>query len=210
MAKTATRSVELEPIDRLEEKVKLLVGLVERMKAEQARAAEENQRLSRELEALRARLASSEGARRRALGAEGRARRHPHARHRHARAARSAQPVSACHVGRRASSRSRSTGSATRSAARSIRSTWRGWRSYVDEKMRAAADSTPTGDSLRLAVLAALNIADELFRCRDGTRAAQRRAGRARRRARAPARPRALHERSQNRARTCRTLNREP
>ena len=41
-------------------------------------------------------------------------------------------------------------------------------RPYVDEKMRAAADSTPTGDSLRLAVLAALNIADELFRCRDG------------------------------------------
>jgi cell division protein ZapA len=39
---------------------------------------------------------------------------------------------------------------------------------YVDEKIRAAADSTPTGDSLRLAVLAALNIADELFRCRDG------------------------------------------
>ena len=35
--------------------------------------------------------------------------------------------------------------------------------------MRAAADSTPTGDSLRLAVLAALNIADELFRCRDTT-----------------------------------------
>ena len=68
-----------------------------------------------------------------------------------------------------ASSRSRSTGSAIRSAARSIRSTWRGWPRYVDEKMRAAADSTPTGDSLRLAVLAALNIADELFRCRDAT-----------------------------------------
>ena len=42
--------------------------------------------------------------------------------------------------------------------------------SYVDEKMRAAGESTPTGDSLRLAVLAALNIADELFRCRDVTR----------------------------------------
>jgi cell division protein ZapA len=42
--------------------------------------------------------------------------------------------------------------------------------SFVDERMRAAADSTPTGDSLRLAVLAALNIADELFRCRDLTR----------------------------------------
>jgi cell division protein ZapA len=41
---------------------------------------------------------------------------------------------------------------------------------YVDEKMRAAADSTPTSDSLRLAVLAALNVADELFRCRDANR----------------------------------------
>ena len=61
MAKTATRSVDLEPIDRLEEKMKLLVGMVERMKAEQARAAEENQRLSRELESMRARLAASDG-----------------------------------------------------------------------------------------------------------------------------------------------------
>jgi regulator of replication initiation timing len=60
MAKTATRSLELEPIDRLEEKVKLLVSMVERMKSEQVRAAEENQRLSRELEALRSRLASSD------------------------------------------------------------------------------------------------------------------------------------------------------
>jgi cell division protein ZapA len=41
--------------------------------------------------------------------------------------------------------------------------------SYVDEKMRAAAESTPTGDTLRLAVLTALNVADELFRCREGT-----------------------------------------
>ncbi len=61
MAKTATRSVDLEPIDRLEEKMKLLVGMVERMKAEQARAAEENQRLARELESMRARLAASDG-----------------------------------------------------------------------------------------------------------------------------------------------------
>jgi cell division protein ZapA len=42
---------------------------------------------------------------------------------------------------------------------------------YVDEKIRIAAESTRTGDSLRLAVLAALNIADELFRCREVTRA---------------------------------------
>ena len=60
MAKTAARSVELEPIDRLEEKIKALVGVVDRMKAEQARAAEENERLSRELDALRSRLATSE------------------------------------------------------------------------------------------------------------------------------------------------------
>jgi regulator of replication initiation timing len=60
MAKTATRSVELEPIDRLEEKLKLLVNMVERMKTEQARAAEENQRLSREVEGLRSRLASAD------------------------------------------------------------------------------------------------------------------------------------------------------
>ena len=61
MAKTATPSVDLEPIDRLEEKVKLLVSLVERMKLESARASEENQRLSHELDSLRGRLASSEG-----------------------------------------------------------------------------------------------------------------------------------------------------
>jgi hypothetical protein len=61
MAKTATRSVDLEPIDRLEEKVKLLVSLVERLKLESARAAEENQRLLHEMEVLRGRLASSEG-----------------------------------------------------------------------------------------------------------------------------------------------------
>ena len=39
--------------------------------------------------------------------------------------------------------------------------------SYVDKKMRAAAESTPSSDSVKLAVLAALNIADELFRCQD-------------------------------------------
>ena len=38
---------------------------------------------------------------------------------------------------------------------------------YVDEKMRAAADSTPSGDPARLAVITALNIADEFFRCRE-------------------------------------------
>ena len=61
MAKIAPRTVELEPIDRLEEKVKRLVGMVDRMKAEQARATEENQRLTRELDAMRARAGASDG-----------------------------------------------------------------------------------------------------------------------------------------------------
>ena len=60
MTKTVTRGVDLEPIDRLEDKLKLLVAMVERMKADQARAAEENERLSREINALRDQLASSE------------------------------------------------------------------------------------------------------------------------------------------------------
>ena len=49
MAKTATRSVDLEPIDRLEEKLKRLVGMIEQMRTAQARSAEENQRLTREV-----------------------------------------------------------------------------------------------------------------------------------------------------------------
>ena len=60
MAKTSTPSIELEPIDRLEEKLKLLVGVVDRLKSEQARTAEENQRLRTELDALRSRAAATD------------------------------------------------------------------------------------------------------------------------------------------------------
>jgi cell division protein ZapA len=42
---------------------------------------------------------------------------------------------------------------------------------YVDQKIRAATESTPSGDTVRLAVLAALNIADELFRCQQAQQA---------------------------------------
>ena len=38
---------------------------------------------------------------------------------------------------------------------------------YVDRKMRAASDAAPSSDSLGLAILVALNIADEFFRARD-------------------------------------------
>ena len=61
MAKVAVRGVDLEPIDRLEEKVKLLVGVIDRLRSDQARAADENTRLNRELDALRARLTEAEG-----------------------------------------------------------------------------------------------------------------------------------------------------
>jgi cell division protein ZapA (FtsZ GTPase activity inhibitor) len=40
----------------------------------------------------------------------------------------------------------------------------------VDEKMRVAAKESPAGDTLKVAVLAALNIADEFFRARDDVR----------------------------------------
>jgi regulator of replication initiation timing len=56
----ALRTVDLEPIDRLEEKIKLLVGMLTRLRSEQAKAADENARLAQEVNALRARLADSE------------------------------------------------------------------------------------------------------------------------------------------------------
>jgi len=38
---------------------------------------------------------------------------------------------------------------------------------YVDAKMRAASDAAPAADGLGIAILVALNLADELFRARD-------------------------------------------
>ena len=41
---------------------------------------------------------------------------------------------------------------------------------YVERKMQLASKESPAGDTLKIAVLAALNIADEYFRARqDGT-----------------------------------------
>jgi len=53
-------TVGLEPIDRLEEKIKLLVSLVTKLRADQARTLEENARLGQELDSLRLRLADAE------------------------------------------------------------------------------------------------------------------------------------------------------
>ena len=65
---------------------------------------------------------------------------------------------------------SRSTGSAIRSGARSTPAYVAELAAYVDEKMRLAARESPAGDTLKLAVLAALNIADEFFRACDEVR----------------------------------------
>ncbi len=54
--------MELEPIDRLEEKLKQLVALVDRLKAEQKDTLAENQRLKREVEGLATKLASTDAA----------------------------------------------------------------------------------------------------------------------------------------------------
>lgn len=55
MAKS-TPSVSLEPVDRLADKIQSLVGVLERTRAELARTAEDNARLSREVDTLRAQL----------------------------------------------------------------------------------------------------------------------------------------------------------
>ncbi len=62
MAKTAVATVGFEPIDRLEEKVKLLVGVIDRLRGDNQRAADENARLRGELDAARARINEAEGA----------------------------------------------------------------------------------------------------------------------------------------------------
>lgn len=45
--------------------------------------------------------------------------------------------------------------------------------SYVDNKMRLATRESTVADSMRIAVIAALNIADELFRARDDAQGGQ-------------------------------------
>ena len=60
MAKTMAAGV--EPFDRLEEKIKLLVSTIARLKGEHTRLTEDNGRLQRELAALHDRLGQAEQA----------------------------------------------------------------------------------------------------------------------------------------------------
>ena len=61
MAKQAlARTVDLEPIDRLEEKIGLLVGMISQLRAEQAQARDTHARLTAEIEQLRGKLDDAE------------------------------------------------------------------------------------------------------------------------------------------------------
>ena len=52
----------IESIDRLEEKIKLLVNTIVRIKGEQTRVSEENGKLKAEIEGLKARINTAETA----------------------------------------------------------------------------------------------------------------------------------------------------
>ena len=56
-----TRAVDLEPIDRLEEKITLLVSMISRLRTEQAKATEDNAALGQEIHRLRSRVADADG-----------------------------------------------------------------------------------------------------------------------------------------------------
>jgi regulator of replication initiation timing len=61
MAKQAVAArIDLDSIDRLEEKVKLLVSVVAQLRREHAKALDDNARLMQELNSMRGRLAESE------------------------------------------------------------------------------------------------------------------------------------------------------
>ena len=58
----ATVQTDIEALDRLEQKVRTLVGSIGSLQAEQARLTEENRRLEGELDSLRGRLQDAENA----------------------------------------------------------------------------------------------------------------------------------------------------
>jgi regulator of replication initiation timing len=61
MARAGT-TTDLEPIDRLEDKIRELVAVIDTLRAERAKAVDEAVRLQRELEGVRARLAEASSA----------------------------------------------------------------------------------------------------------------------------------------------------
>jgi regulator of replication initiation timing len=61
MARAAV-ATDLQPIDRLEEKIRQLVGMIDTLRGERARAVDEAARLQRELDGMRSRLTEASGA----------------------------------------------------------------------------------------------------------------------------------------------------
>ena len=55
-------AVEIQPIDRLEEKVKQMVSVIDSLRAEKSRALDESARLQQEITGLKARLAEGANA----------------------------------------------------------------------------------------------------------------------------------------------------
>ena len=204
MAKTAVAapSVDIEAIDRLEQKLKQLVAVLDRTRAEGARATDELARTRAEGAKAADELARARGEHQRATDentrAQGRARdgaradcrgrrgglrteraspgtgADPQPRGRHAQADRGAQPLTA--------DMGKEDGRLVSVEINGLRYPIRSQldpayvadlAAYVEEKMQLAARESPAGDTLKIAVLAALNIADECFRARD-ERSAQR------------------------------------
>ena len=58
----STTVVDQPPIDRLEDKIRQLVGLIDTLRTERAKAVDEAARFQRELDATRARLSEASGA----------------------------------------------------------------------------------------------------------------------------------------------------
>ena len=59
---TKTTTPGLESIDRLEEKIKLLINTITRIKGEHSRVAEENGKLRAEVDTLKSRISTAESA----------------------------------------------------------------------------------------------------------------------------------------------------
>jgi cell division protein ZapA len=140
MARSAV-AADLQPIDRLEEKIRQLVGMIDTLRADRARAVDEATRLQRELDGMRSRLSEATGA-----SAE-------------VATLREEREVVRNRVvqihGQRYAVRSELEPQYVGELA-----------SYVDEKMRQAARELASADPLRVAVVAALNIADDLYNAR--------------------------------------------
>ena len=62
MVRSGAAAVDVQPIDRLEEKVRQMVSVIDTLRADKAKAIEESARLQQEVASLRARLAEGASA----------------------------------------------------------------------------------------------------------------------------------------------------